>query len=219
MAKIYVQPSKELVKYTCPHCNTLSQMEKGTHRFPDDQYYVNSSNGVRSARYRNDITIHRCQCCGKKIIWIDNNYIYPDIVPEEANSDMPESVKQLYNEAALIANKSPRAACALLRLAIDRLCNELGEKDSSIDKNIGALVKRGLSPEVQQALDIVRVVGNKAVHPGQIVFDVDNVETATVLMSLLNMIVTRMITEPQKIGSLFESLPESVKKSIEKRDK
>lgn len=81
------------------------------------------------------------------------------------------------------------------------------------------MVKRGFSPEVQQALDIVRVVGNKAVHPGQIVFDVDNVETATVLMSLLNMIVTRMITEPQKIGSLFESLPESVKKSIEKRDK
>ena len=170
-------------------------------------------------RVRNRLTIHRCQCCGKKIIWIDDNYIYPDIVPEEANPDMPESVKQLYNEAALISNKSPRAACALLRLAIDRLCNELGEKDSSIDKNIGALVKRGLSPEVQQALDIVRVVGNKAVHPGQIAFDVDNVETATILMSLLNMIVTRMITEPQKIGTMFESLPESGKKSIEKRDK
>ncbi len=214
MAKIYVQPSKELVKYTCPHCNTLSQMEKGTHQFDSD--FFNTGIGTI---VHNKLTIHRCQCCGKKILWIDDNYIYPDIVPEEANPDMPDSVKQLYNEAALIANKSPRAACALLRLAIDRLCNELGEKDSSIDKNIGALVKRGLSPEVQQALDIVRVVGNKAVHPGQIVFDVDNVETATVLMSLLNMIVTRMITEPQKIGSLFESLPESVKKSIEKRDK
>lgn len=219
MAKIYVQPSKELVKYTCPHCNTLSQMEKGTHRFPDDQYYVNSSNGVRSARYRNDITIHRCQCCGKKIIWIDNNYIYPDIVPEEANPDMPESVKQLYNEAALIANKSPRAACALLRLAIDRLCNELGETDRDINKNIGALVAKGLPQSVQKALDIVRVVGNKAVHPGQIVFDVDDNATATMLMHLLNMIVTRMITEPNEIDSLYQGLPESVKDSIEKRDK
>ena len=219
MAKIYVQPSKELVKYTCPHCNTLSQMEKGTHRFPDDQYYVNSSNGERSARYRNDITIHRCQCCGKKIIWIDNNYIYPDIVPEEANPDMPESVKQLYNEAALIANKSPRAACALLRLAIDRLCNELGETDRDINKNIGALVAKGLPQSVQKALDIVRVVGNKAVHPGQIVFDVDDNASATMLMHLLNMIVTRMITEPNEIDSLYQGLPESVKDSIEKRDK
>ncbi|MBR2167928.1 MAG: DUF4145 domain-containing protein [Paludibacteraceae bacterium] len=218
MAKTYVKPSKELVKYTCPHCNTLSQVDRSQHNFPSDEYV--EYHDIRAVtRVRNRLTIHRCQCCGKKIIWIDDNYIYPDIVPEEANPDMPESVKQLYNEAALIANKSPRAACALLRLAIDRLCNELGEKDSSIDKNIGALVKRGLSQEVQQALDIVRVVGNKAVHPGQIAFDVDNVETATILMSLLNMIVTRMITEPQKIGSLFKSLPESVKKSIEKRDK
>ena len=132
---------------------------------------------------------------------------------------MPESVKQLYKEAALIYNKSPRAACALLRLAIDRLCNELGETDRDINKNIGALVKRGLSVEVQQALDVVRVVGNKAVHPGQIAIDVDDVETANVLMSLLNMIVTRMITEPKKIGVLFDKLPESVKKSIENRDK
>ena len=29
MAKTYVQPSKELIKYTCPHCNTLSQMDRG----------------------------------------------------------------------------------------------------------------------------------------------------------------------------------------------
>ena len=218
MAKTYVKPQKDARKYTCPHCNTLSQMDKSQHSFPNDEYLDFHDMGTVK-RVRNELTIHRCQCCGKKIIWIDNNYIYPDIIPEEANPDMPESVKQLYNEAALIANKSPRAACALLRLAIDRLCNELGETDSSIDKNIGALVKRGLSQEVQQALDIVRVVGNKAVHPGQIAFDVDNVETATILMSLINMIVTRMITEHQKIGSWFESLPESAKKSIKERDK
>lgn len=218
MARTYEKPGKDKFKYTCPHCNTLSQVENSQHSFPNDEYLEFHSMGTVK-RVRNELTIHRCHCCGKKIIWIDDNYIYPDIVPEEANPDMPESVKQLYNEAALIANKSPRAACALLRLAIDRLCNELGEKDNSIDINIGALVKRGLSQEVQQALDFVRVVGNKAVHPGQIAFDVDDVETATILMSLLNIIVTRMITEPQKIGSLFKSLPESVKKSIEKRDK
>jgi endogenous inhibitor of DNA gyrase (YacG/DUF329 family) len=218
MAKIYVQPSKELVKYTCPHCNTLSQMDKGVPHFQSDEYSI-PHNGMIVTKYHNDITIHRCECCGKKIIWIDDNYIYPDIVPEEANPDMPESVKQLYNEAALIANKSPRAACALLRLAIDRLCNELGETDRDINKNIGALVSKGLPQSVQKALDIVRVVGNKAVHPGQIVFDVDDNATATMLMHLLNMIVTRMISEPNEIDSLYQGLPESVKNSIADRDK
>jgi hypothetical protein len=165
------------------------------------------------------LTIHRCQCCGRKIIWNDDTYIYPDIVAEEANLDMPESVKQLYNEAGLIYNKSPRAACALLRLAVDKLCNELGETDRDINKNIGALVKKGLPQTVQQALDVVRVVGNKAVHPGQIAFDVDDKATATMLMRLLNMIVDRMITEPNEIDSLYQGLPESVRESIDKRDK
>ena len=65
----------------------------------------------------------------------------------------------------------------------------------------------------------MRVVGNKAVHPGQIDFDVDDKGTATMLMRLLNIIVDRMITEPNEIDSLYQGLPESVKESIEKRDK
>ena len=95
---------------------------------------------------------------------------------------------------------------------------ELGENDKDINKNIGALVEKGLPKSVQQALDIVRVVGNKAVHPGQIEFDVDDKNTATMLMHLLNIIVERMISEPNEINSLYQNLPESVKESIEKRD-
>lgn len=215
MAKTYVKPEKDQNKYTCPHCNTLSQMRCDKHHFDSDKYRTRMNELLIS----NELTIHRCQCCGRKILWIDDTYIYPDIVSEEANPDMPNSVKQLYNEAALISNKSPRAACALLRLAVDKLCLELGETDRDINKNIGALVKRGLSQYVQQALDIVRVVGNKAVHPGQIAFDVDDYATATMLMHLLNMIVTRMISEPNEINCLYQGLPESVKKSIENRDK
>lgn len=215
MAKTYVKPEKDKYIYTCPHCNTLSQMQRDTHYFDNDIEVENYGMRIIS----NELTIHRCQCCERKMLWIDDTYIYPDIVSEEANPDMPESVKQLYNEAALISNKSPRAACALLRLAVDTLCHELGETDRDINKNIGALVKKGLPPTVQQALDVVRVVGNKAVHPGQIAFDVDDNATATMLMHLLNMIVTRMISEPNEINCLYQGLPESVKKSIENRDK
>ncbi len=214
MSKIYIAPEKELKSYTCPHCNTISQMETETHHFQTDIAGIRGGFNI----VNNRLTIHRCRCCGKKIIWIDEEYVYPDIVAEEANTDMPESVKQLYNEAGLIYNKSPRAACALLRLAIDRLCNELGETDKDINKNIGELVKKGLPSSVQKALDIVRVVGNKAVHPGQIAFDVDNKETAIALMKLVNMITERMITEPKEIDSMFDRLPVSVKDSIEKRD-
>ena len=216
MYKNYVAPDLSKESFTCPHCGTLSLM-----RYEYIGY--NGPDAVSMSQRRGPgfeyVIIASCLHCKGKTIWINDQYVYPDIVAEEANPDMPEPVKQLYNEAGLIYSKSPRAACALLRLALDRLCHELGENDRDINKNIGALVKKGLSQSVQQALDVVRVVGNKAVHPGQIAFDVDDRGTATMLMRLLNIIVDRMITEPNEIDSLYQGLPESAKESIEKRDK
>ncbi|WP_300813605.1 DUF4145 domain-containing protein [uncultured Bacteroides sp.] len=217
MRKNYVSPDYMKDSFTCPHCGTLSLMNyKKVNYF--NGIYQNTTN-KKEGNGTSCVLIATCQHCKKNIIWIDDIYAYPDIIAEEANADMPDSVKQLYNEAGLIYNKSPRAACALLRLAIDRLCNELGETDRDINKNIGSLVRKGLPQPVQQALDVVRVVGNKAVHPGQIAFDVDEKNTAIMIMRLLNIIVERMITEPKEIDSLYQVLPESVKNAVENRDK
>lgn len=209
----YIAPNKDLAAFTCPHCHTLAQMEQDTHQFKSDLYEV-----YDKAWYTNPVQIFKCTNCEKKIVWVNGEYAYPDLQPIQPNVDMPDTVKLLYKEAGLIYTKSPRAACALLRLAIDRLCNELGETDRDINKNIAALVKRGLSVDVQQALDIVRVVGNKAVHPGQIAFDVDSKETAETLFSLINIITDRLISEPKRIQEMFDKLPDNVKTAVRKRD-
>ena len=210
----YIAPERSLKSFTCPHCQTLSLMHFESHHFQED---INESFSSQTP-IKNKLNIARCCNCGKKIVWIDNEYIYPNIVAEEVNPDLPESVKQLYNEAGLIYNQSPRAACALLRLAIEKLCHELGETADKINDNIAALVKKGLSPKVQKALDLVRVVGNNAVHPGKIAFDVDDITTAKSLMRLVNMIGQIMITDPKDIDNMYSQLPESTKKSIERRD-
>ena len=221
----YIAPDINLNSFTCPHCHTLSLMIFGSHHFEKDLLtneigfpIINDRFGYEKQIYISELKIARCHICGKKIIWIDGQYIYPNIIAEEVNPDLPDSVKQLYNEAGLIYNQSPRAACALLRLAIERLCNELGETDRDINKNIGALVEKGLPKKVQQALDVVRVVGNKAVHPGVIAFDVDDANTARALMRLINMIGQSMITDPKEIEDMYNQLPESAKESIERRD-
>lgn len=210
----YTAPDKKLSAFTCPHCGVYAQMKYSEHNFKEDEICITFDECIDT----NTTTLARCANCGNKIIWIKDEYVYPNLLPISPNKDMPNVVKVLYEEAGLIYTKSPRAACALLRLAIDRLCNELEETDRDINKNIASLVKRGISVEVQQALDIVRVVGNKAVHPGQIAFDVDSVETAETLFTLINLIVDRLISEPKRIDEMFDKLPENVKNAVKKRD-
>ena len=158
-----------------------------------------------------------CSHCHKPTFWLSERVIYPAVrTSPPANDDLDDSIKSIYNEAADIANISPRAACALLRLAIQMLLEQLGGT-GHINEDIKNLVKKGLSPQIQQALDIVRITGNNAVHPGEI--DFDDTTDVQVLFGLINIIVDVLITRPKQINEIFERLPEKDKENIKKRDK
>ncbi|MBW7567096.1 DUF4145 domain-containing protein [Chromobacterium subtsugae] len=121
-------------------------------------------------------------------------------------------------EAREIALQSPRAAAALLRLLVEKLAQQFGEPENTIDKNIGLMVQKGLPAALQKAFDSVRVIGNAAVHPGIMDID-DNPDVVTSLFKLVNIIVEKMITEPKEIDAVFELLPDSRKAGIAARDK
>tara|TARA_R100000353_G_scaffold175410_1_gene145680 strand:- start:24 stop:476 length:453 start_codon:yes stop_codon:yes gene_type:complete len=145
------------------------------------------------------------------------------IVPSEApvpppHTDLPESCKTEYDEARDIVARSPRAAAALLRLCVQKLMIELGENGKNINDDIGALVKKGLPVEVQQALDYCRVIGNNGVHPGEIELT-NNPEIAHGIFEMINFIVEDRISRPNKIEALYKILPEGALKAVEKRDR
>jgi hypothetical protein len=79
------------------------------------------------------------------------------------------------------------------------------------------LVKKGLAVEVQEALDTLRVIGNNAVHPGELDLK-DDRATAEGLMHLLNYVVDAMITQPKRRKALFGMVPSGAKEAIVKRD-
>ncbi len=134
------------------------------------------------------------------------------------NPDLRDDIREDYLEARGIVTKSPRGAAALLRLCTQKLCQQLGKPGKNPNEDIAALVKEGLPTGVQKSLDVVRVIGNNAVHPGQIDLK-DDVETANKLFELINIIARVMITQPKEIARLYESLPVGQREAIEQRDK
>ena len=170
-----------------------------------------------------DLALHgfyvsMCTRCEKPTLWRGKEMLFPALGEVEApNADLEDTIKRDYNEAAAIVGRSPRGAAALLRLCLQNLFKQLGLGQTSSNDAIKELVKRGLDPDIQKALDSVRVIGNNAVHPGEIELS-DSPEIALQLFALINYIAEQMITFKQKREEIFLSLPEGAKKQIKKRD-
>ncbi len=205
----YIPPKVFKSTFTCPHCGAITQ------HFWDSTQWDLSKNPMRN---KNALRISYCVNCHEYTLWIYDEMVSPDASNAPLPCpEMPDDVKKLYMEARSICSKSPRGAAALLRLAIQQLCIEIGEKGTKINDDIASLVKKGLPEKIRKALDIVRVTGNNAVHPGQI--DVDDIDIVSALFELINLIVEHMIEIPKKVNAMFDSLPESSREGIEKRDK
>lgn len=208
MINKYYPPKYSEEKFHCAHCNVFAKQSWTIPTAPHTSYHVTFDS----------LEVSKCFHCEKYSIWFDEKLIIPNIstapLPHE---DLPDNIRDDYQEAANIVSYSPRGAAALLRLAIQKLMVVFGEKGKDINSDIGSLVKKGLPIEVQQSLDILRVIGNAAVHPGEM--DIrDDQETAVKLFQLINFIVEEQITRKKKINSLYFSLPENKRNGIETRD-
>ena len=209
----FTAPSTDAKSFTCPHCGVLARQNKWGHALGKMSNNVWSEEHLGNAQLK----ISLCDNCGKNCLWVGKEYVYPDRgTAPHPNPDMPEAIKADYDEAARIYKKSPRGAAALLRLAIQKLTVHLGGSGKNINDDIAALVAAGLPQQIQQALDVVRVTGNNAVHPGQI--DANDANLAEQLFPLVNVIVEYQISLPSRIREMYAALPEGARSAIQKRD-
>ena len=208
MAIPFTPPTFETRAFNCPFCNA----------FANQEWRTVVSQGPSGGRGENSLRLATCSHCHRFSIWLDGRMTHPDSSSAPLpNADLPEDIRTDYEEARSIINRSSRGAAALLRLCVQKLCKHLGEPGKDINADIKALVKKGLNPTIQKSLDIVRVIGNEAVHPGQIDLR-DRPETAVHLCQLINIIAEAMITQPKMIEQLYAGLPATKRDQIQERD-
>ncbi|HEX7326234.1 MAG TPA: DUF4145 domain-containing protein [Rhodanobacteraceae bacterium] len=241
-------PAYDHQQFRCPHCGVLAQQtwfrranassaagEILATTFYKFRSHVQSYEQNAAAKFMNeaqdsllvnmgqfvpsDVSIATCGSCGKSTLWVGTALVYPRIPPiPPVNEDVCDEAKELYREAARILLDSPRGASALLRLALQLLLVQLGKSGNNINSDIRELVADGLSAKVQKAADLLRVVGNNAVHPGQIDLQ-DGSDVASKLFHLLNFIADEMITKPKELDALYVTVvPDSARTSIEQQD-
>lgn len=244
-----MQPEYGNSKFKCPHCQTVAtQRWYGAGSASEvannilKHIYMDYRTGIQDF-YQTEIksflnaverdfkrnfssfcpsgfAIATCSSCDEFTIWVNKEMKYPrTLAIAPPNDDLSDDIKKIYHEASSILTDSPKGATALLRLALQMLLVQVGKKGKNINNDIKELVSEGLSPKIQQALDLLRVVGNNAVHPGQINLD-DSPEIAHKLFGILNFIAEELITKPKELESLYSDLvPADTQEHIKERDK
>ena len=218
----YVPPSFQLNAFTCMFCGVLTTCT---------WVQLLSPRQTGNAFIRTNFYLCKCDHCGAKSLWQNTTPGGPDydgpqlgklirpspVLASQAHSEMPDDCKADFEEAREISGASPRGAAALLRLCLQKLCIHLGGQGKNLNDDIGQLVRQGLAPQVQQALDVVRVTGNNAVHPGEISLE-ESPEHVTVMFEMINLIVEELISRPKQIAERFGNLPIGALAAITRRD-
>jgi len=219
-----VPPAAEKGAFSCPHCGAYtSQTWFRLLAQPFDISKDGKSPVLPTYADLADKNVHNlhlslCFACNELAIWVHDQLVFPTVMDADLpNEDLPPDVITDYKEASRIVSLSPRGAAALLRLAIQKLCANLGEEGKNMDTDIASLVRKGLLPVVQQSLDSLRVTGNEAVHPGTIDIK-DDRETASQLFKLVNIIAEQMISIPKQANEVYSKLSHHKSAENEKRN-
>lgn len=206
----------------CPHCGVRLQhkyLNKIYGRYEFEVAPISKPfNTSIQTRYNSNLQgfdAIQCVSCGNYSIYYQGKMIYPiDSNVSNPNDDMPENVKIVYYEAKTVLNISPKSACALLRLALEMLLNELDISGRTLNDKINNYCNDfDSNNRLIKAFHLIRIVGNEAVHPGVIDID-DNEDIARAMFEILNEIVDETITKKNKMDAIFEYLPEEKTNSI-----
>ena len=196
----YTQPKFERESFNCPHC--------GTYATQSWNVAVTSYNGMGGVfRETDKFNYARCQKCEKISMWKNKKMIYPSsgTVPMP-DPLLPQNIQKDYLEARSIVITSPRSACVLLRYCVEEICKDKKAQGNTLDTKIKDLLKHDLDGDLRKSLDVVRLIGNDAVHNTKHLQIADNEKIATKLFLIINYIASNLYRLPNMISELTDKV-------------
>ena len=164
-----------------------------------------------------NVSISYCFSCNEMCLWVYDQLVWPRRAGgPELKPVAPPNVRRECEETSQTLEASPRGAAALLRLAIEKLCKELGVTGESLNEDLAFFVREDVDARVQKVLDAARIIESNAVRPGQIGLG-DDRATAETLAGLVNLICEKMILEPRHLQAVYTKLRDGAQTAMEQR--
>lgn len=139
----FTPPKFQKKGFHCPYCGMFAHMAW--------RVLLWEKVGRPHADLGSEISAAECAGCSRCSYWWRDKrtkeqgiLVHPVVnMGRLPHPDMPESVCADYEEARAIANSSSRAVAGLLRLALQKLVEEVGGQDKNLNTAIGQLVSQG----------------------------------------------------------------------------
>jgi hypothetical protein len=136
-----------------------------------------------------NLHISNCHNCNGFSLWVSGLLVYPTKLDKT-----PELVDEDVEEAAVVLNKSPRGATALMRVCIQKLVPLLEENGKELNQRVSSLVRKGLEMEIQQAMDVLEVLRSDSAQLNPLESQADR-ETALRFLDSLKEVLERRMSQ------------------------
>lgn len=194
------------IKWTCPYCNRPCTVGDDDVRVLNGRNYISEEYG--SYRAITEVVVCPNPECRQQSISLTINAIHPghdrdshtlfkwNLLPESAAKPFPDyiplQIRNDYEEACLIQNKSPKASATLSRRCLQGIIRDFwGVTKNRLVDEINELQEK-IDPITWDAINSVRHVGNIGAHMEKdvnLIIDVDQ-EEAGLLIWLIETLLT-----------------------------
>lgn len=189
--------------YVCPYCGNGENFENN-HDSRNVGFYNGFYKGdIQESKLENDFVVHWFRCsnkkCSKVCVTSFNRLSGKqfDILPEATYKHYPDyiplQIRQDYEEACIIIEKSPKASATLYRRCLQGMIrNFWGIKKSRLVDEIEELQSK-VTPAQWKAIDSLRKLGNIGAHMEKdvnVIVDIDQDE-AQKLQKLIELLMDK----------------------------